>query len=78
MCTSALTTNIFMPTSKKPTSSLRDLRISVPASVHADTRMLRAQTEFNNADLYTDMMRVYKKHPNEWATKKNQKGKAHS
>lgn len=46
----------------------RDLRFTVPATVHKEVTTLRAHTDMTNEELLTDMVRVYKKNPGQWIT----------
>lgn len=46
----------------------RQMRFELDEKNHHEARLIRAQTNLENEELWNDMMRVYKKHPNEWIT----------
>jgi hypothetical protein len=48
----------------------KQMRFELAKKHHDAARVLRAQTELSNEDLWIDMMKVYMAHPKEWITAK--------
>lgn len=48
----------------------RQMRFELEAKDHAAARVMRAETDLSIEELWLDMMRVYKKHPDEWSSAK--------
>lgn len=45
----------------------RHMRFSLDSKQHEEARILRAQADLTNEELWIDMVRVYKSHPSEWS-----------
>ena len=44
------------------------MRFALSLKHHQEAKIMRARTGLDNRELWMDMMRIYKKHPKEWAS----------